>query len=59
MIEEELEIEDVCDESYYLRELSKLEKKLAIATKALKKLTRDCNRWGLARRALKEIEEVQ
>lgn len=36
MTEEELEIEDVDDESYYLRELSKLEKKLAIATKALK-----------------------
>lgn len=33
-----LEIEDVDDESYYLRELSKLEKKLEIATNALKEL---------------------
>ena len=38
MSEEDLEIEDVDDESYYLRELSKLEKKLGIATKALKEL---------------------
>jgi len=59
MTEEDIEIEDVDDESYYLRELSKLEKKLAIATKALKKLTRDCNRWGIARRAIQEIEEVK
>ena len=39
--------------------VERLEKQLAIATKALKKLTRDCNKWGLARRALKEIEEVK
>lgn len=36
--EEDLDIEDVDDESYYLRELSKLKKKLEIATKALKEL---------------------
>jgi len=33
-----LEIEDVDDESYYLRELRKLKKQLEIATKALKEL---------------------
>lgn len=39
MIEEEdLEIEDVDDESYYLREISNLKKKLDIAVKALKEL---------------------
>ena len=50
---EDLEIEDVDDESYYLRELSKLEKKLAIATKALEELELKsgkfygCNDWSI------------
>ena len=35
---EDLEIEDVDDESYYLNKLRKLEKKLEIATKTLKEL---------------------
>lgn len=68
-------IEDVDDESYYLRELSKLEKKLAIATKALKEYA-DITNWfdgsfmcvydgtsfadeESAEEALKEIEEVK
>jgi len=42
-----------------VRKTEQLEKQLAIATKALKKLTRDCNKWELARKALKEIEEVK
>lgn len=70
-----LDIEDVDDESYYLRELSKLEKKLAIATKALKEYA-DITNWSdgnfmcvydgtsfadeeSAEEALKEIEEVK
>ena len=28
-------------------------------TKALKKLTRDCNKWEIARKALKEMEGVK
>lgn len=68
-------IEDVDDESYYLRELSKLEKKLSIATKALKEYA-DITNWSdgsfmcvydgtsfadeeSAEEALKEIEEVK
>lgn len=67
-------IEDVDDESYYLRELSKLEKKLKIATKALKEYA-DITNWSdgsfmcvydgtsfadeeSAEESLKEIEEV-
>lgn len=51
--EEDLEIEDVDDESYYLRELSKLKKKLDIATKALEELELKsdkfygCNDWSV------------
>lgn len=40
-------------------EWKSLQKKLEIATKALKKLTRDCNKWGIAREALKEMEGVK
>lgn len=36
-----------------------LEKKLEIATKALKKLTRHCDQWEIAREALKEMEELK
>lgn len=36
-----------------------LEKKLEIATKALKKLTRNCNKWEITREALKEMEGVK
>lgn len=43
MTEEELDIEDVDDESYYLRELSKLKKKLDITVKALKKQLEEAN----------------
>lgn len=73
--EEDLEIEDVDDESYYLRELCKLENKLAIATKALKEYA-DITDWDdvgfmcvcngisfadeeLAEQALKEMEGVR
>lgn len=63
MTEEELEIEDVDDESYYLRELSKLEKKLAIATKALSDIedgySESTGAGQTARQALKEIEGVK
>jgi len=38
------------------KEISEMKKQLCIATKALKKLTRDCNKWGIAREALKEME---
>lgn len=44
MIEEDLEIEDVDDESYFLREIRNLEKKLAIATKALEEYA-DVTNW--------------
>ena len=71
----ELEIEDVDDESYYLREIRNLKKKLEIATKALKEYA-DITNWhdGVfmcvydgtsfadeesAEQALKEIEEVK
>ena len=70
----ELEIEDV-DESYYLREIRNLKKKLEIATKALKEYA-DITNWDdgvfmcvydgtsfadeeSAEQALKEIEEVK
>lgn len=65
MIEEDLEIEDIDDESYYLRELSKLEKKLEIATKALKEYAdkdkwEHCSPdWRDAEKALKEMECVK
>lgn len=69
----DLEIEDVDDESFYLRELSKLEKKLDIAVKALEEYA-DITNWcdgsfmcvydgksfadeESAEEALKEIEE--
>lgn len=75
MIEEDLEIEDVDDESYYLRELSKLKKKLDIAIKALEEYA-DITNWcdgsfmcvydgksfadeESAEEALKEIEEEE
>ena len=32
---------------------------LAIAVKALKKLTRHCDKWEVARKALKDMEEVR
>ena len=71
----ELEIEDVDDESYYLREIRNLKKKLEIATKALKEYA-DITNWDdgvfmcvydgtsfadeeSAEQALKEIEEVK
>lgn len=41
----QLEIEDVDDESYYLREIRNLEKQLAIAIKALKKYA-DKDKWS-------------
>lgn len=47
MTEEDLDIEDVDDECYYLRELSKLKKKLDIATKALKEYANEKN-WRTA-----------
>lgn len=68
MSEEELEIEDVDDESFYLRELRKLEKKLKIATKALKWYADYTNSMkGVfnmkpekeAQEALKEMEGVE
>lgn len=43
----------------YIERIKELEKKLEIATKALKKLTRDCNKWGIARETLKEMEGVK
>lgn len=75
MIEEDLEIEDVDDESYYLRELRKLEKKLDIAVKALEEYA-DITNWDdgvfmcvydgtsfadeeSAEQALKEIKEIE
>lgn len=75
MIEEDLEIEDVDDESYYLRELSKLKKKLDIAVKALEEYA-DITNWcdgafmcvyggtsfadeESAEQALKEIKEIE
>ena len=42
-----------------MRMTARLQEQLAIATKALKKLTRDCNKWELARKALKEMEGVK
>ena len=75
MIEEDLDIEEVDDESYYLRELSKLKKKLEIAVKALEEYA-DITNWDdgvfmcvydgtsfadeeSAEQALKEIDEVK
>ena len=40
-------------------EVVKLQKKLEIATKTLKKLTRHCDKWETARKALKEMEGVK
>ena len=40
---EDIEIEDIDDESYYLQELRMLEKKLEIATKALKQYAEEGN----------------
>lgn len=52
---------EVLDMSYSQAKeiIIKLEKQLDIATKALKKLTRDCNKWEIARKALKEMEGVE
>lgn len=72
---EDLEIEDVDDDCYYLRELSKLKKKLDIAIKALEEYA-DITNWDdgvfmcvydgtsfadeeSAEQALKEIEGVK
>ena len=50
---------DYTDHIEKWEDCARLTKKLAIATKALKKLTRDCNKWEIARKALKEIERPQ